>query len=209
MSVRSAAAGSEDGGVDHRRLGGFAGRGHALGGQCGDGNDCIVAVRNHLGTDLVQGGGIVLAVEVLVLDGDALLGSLGVQFRLDGRADLVQTGVVHLLDNGDLVAVAGGGLRGGGAGGRRLRSGGGSGGGIGGGATGGQAGHHGGGGQNSNKLFHGVSPFQAIQMVFNIRPKRVAIVLSVRSFSSLHAPQMPVQKQNCPCTEGFLPCKGR
>ena len=145
-----------DGRVDDRGLGGLGGGGHALGGQRRDGNDGVIAVGDDLCADLVQRCGVVLAVEVLVLDRDALLGGLGVQLFLNSHADLVEAGVVELLDNGDLVAVSGGGVRGalgsgrGGLGGRC-----GSVGGIGGVAAGGQAGHHGGGGQNSNKLFHG------------------------------------------------------
>ena len=132
-----------DGRVDDRGLGGLGGGGHALGGQRRDGNDGVIAVGDDL-------------CEVLVLDRDALLGGLGVQLFLNSHADLVEAGVVELLDNGDLVAVSGGGVRGalgsgrGGLGGRC-----GSVSGIGGVAAGGQAGHHGGGGQNSNKLFHG------------------------------------------------------
>ena len=81
--------GVRDGGVDDRGLGGLAGSGHALGGQRGDGNDGIVAIGDDLGADLVQRGGVVLAIEILVLNGDALLGGLGVQLGLDGGADLI------------------------------------------------------------------------------------------------------------------------
>ena len=145
-----------DGRVDDRGLGGLGGGGHALGGQRRDGNDGVIAVGDDLCADLVQRCGVVLAVEVLVLDRDALLGGLSAQLFLNSHADLVEAGVVELLDNGDLVAVSGGGVRGalgsgrGGLGGRC-----GSVGGIGSEAAGGQAGHHGGGGQNSNILFHG------------------------------------------------------
>ena len=149
--------GVADSRIDDRGLGGLGGGGHALGGQRRDGNDGVIAVGDDLCADLVQRCGVVLAVEVLVLDRDALLGGLGVQLFFNSHADLVEAGVVELLDNGDLIAVSGGsGVRGalgsgrGSLGGRY-----GSVGGIGGEAAGGQAGHHSGGGQNSNKLFHG------------------------------------------------------
>ena len=87
----------------------------------------------------------------LLFLGLALLGGLGVQLFLNSHADLVEAGVVELLDNGDLVFLALGlGSRGGSSCGG---SGGSSGGG--GGAAGGQR-----GGQNGErsdhrqKLFH-------------------------------------------------------
>ena len=92
--------------IDDRGLGGLAGGGHALGGQRGDGNDGIVAIGDDLGADLVQRGGVVLAIEILVLNGDALLGGFGVQLGFDGGADLIQAGVVQLLDDGNLVGGA-------------------------------------------------------------------------------------------------------
>ena len=152
--------GVRDGGVDDRGLGALSSGGHALGSQRCNGDDGVVAVRDDLGADLVQRRGVVLAVEVLVLNGDALLGGLGVQLGLDGGADLVQAGVVELLHHGDLVALGvGSGFSGGALGGDGGVGGNGGGGGISGGTTGGQAGHHSGSGQNSNELFHGKLSF--------------------------------------------------
>ena len=168
--------GVRDGGVDDRGLGGFAGGGHALGGQRGDGDDGIVAVGNDLGADLVQRGGVVLAVEILVLDGDALLGGLGIKLGLNSGADLVQAGVVQLLHHGNLVSGGvGGGIRSGGGSSRAFGSGrsGGSGS-----TAGGQRSEHGGGGQYSNELFHGnYSLFCKMFCVLAGFTKQVAIAL--------------------------------
>ena len=144
-----------DGRVDDGRLGGLAGGGHALGGQRRNGNDRVVPVGDDLCADLVQRRGVVLAVEVLVLDCDALLSGFGVQLFFNGNADLVKAGMVKLLYHGDLVALGGGIRRAFCGGGGRLGSGRGNGGSIGSGTAGGQRGHHSGSGQNSNKLFHG------------------------------------------------------
>src|SRR5699024_10078603 len=147
--------GVRDGGVDDRRAGGLAGGGHALGGQRRDGDNGVIPVRDDLGADLVEGGGVVLAVEVLVLDAHAEFGGFGVELRLDGSADLVEAGVVHLLDDGDLVA-GGGRLSGSGVGrrvGRDVD--------VYGSAAGRKAGEHGDGGQQGDELFHKVSPLQA------------------------------------------------
>ena len=79
-----------DGGVDHRNLIVLGGRSHGGGSQSGNGNDGIVAVGDHLGADLVQNGGIVLAVEILIGNGNALFCSLGLQLGLNGHPDLIQ-----------------------------------------------------------------------------------------------------------------------
>src|SRR5699024_6025848 len=181
--------GVRDGGVDDRRAAGFAGGGHTLGGQRGDGDDRIVPVGNDLGADLGESGGVVLAVEHLVFDGRAC-GGFGVQFRLDGGADLVQAGVVHLLDDGDPVS----GLPGRG----RLGSGGGN---VGSprGAAGGEGGHQRGGRQNGKQFFHKAAPFlcrenrgaavgQGPGPVSSAGP---ALALSAGSFSWSYPPGRP------------------
>ena len=95
-----------NGGVHHRNVGTLGGVLHTLGGQGGNGHHRVVAVAHHLAADLVQGGGIVLAVELGVFNGHAQLGGLGVQLGLGGLADLVQAGVVQLLHNGHPVGFA-------------------------------------------------------------------------------------------------------
>ena len=139
--------------IDDRGLGGLAGGGHALGGQRSNGDDRIIPIRDDLRADLVQRCGVILAVEVLVLDCNALLGSLGVQLGLNRHADLIEAGMIQLLHNGNLVAL-GSGIGCAFCGGGSCLGSGGRSGGIGSGAAGSQRGHHSGGGQNSNKLFH-------------------------------------------------------
>ena len=150
-----------DSGVHNRNLIFGAGIGHTLSCQGGNGHHRIISIGNHLGADLVQRGSVVLAVKIFVLNGNALFGGFGVQLCFHSGADLIQAGVVQLLDHRNFVRLGGiicgssfaaGGCSGIGAGGSG-RSGGG------GGTTGGEGGEHSGGGQNSNKLFHGKSSF--------------------------------------------------
>ena len=91
-----------DGGVDNGSLGLFGGNGGGDGGIGGDGDDHIDLIGHDLGADLVQHGGIVLAVVDFDLDLDALLGGEPFQLGLDAGADLIQGGMLQLLDDGDL-----------------------------------------------------------------------------------------------------------
>ena len=93
-------SGVGDGGVDDGHIGAVSGGDHALGGQGGDGDDGVIVIAHDLRADLAQDGGVILTVEILVLDGDALFGSQRVQLGFHGGADLVQGGVVQLLDDG-------------------------------------------------------------------------------------------------------------
>ena len=146
-----------NGGIHNRNVGAVSGGDHALGGESCDGDDEVNAVAYHLCADLVQHGGVVLAVELLNVDLDALF--LGQRLKLgdDGGADLIQRSVIQLLDNGDVEFLYCGGGIGRGFGGRR-----GSGGGSGGGGFGsagclasGEHGEHHHNGQNQrNNLFH-------------------------------------------------------
>ena len=114
------------GGVDDGDVVAVGGGDHALGGQGGDGDDGVKIVGDHLGADLIQDSGVVLAVEDLELDGS------GGELCFDGSTDLVERGVIQLLDDGDPGDAV-----------------------IGGGAAGGEdgQGHHG-GENDAHKLFH-------------------------------------------------------
>ena len=139
------------------RLGAVGGGDHALGSQSGDGDDEVNAVAYHLRADLVQDGCVILAVELLNVDLDAL--SLGQLLKLgdDGGADLIQRSMIQLLDDGDVEFLYCGGGIGRGFGGRRGSGGGSGGGGFGsaGSLASGEHGEHHHNGQNQrNNLFH-------------------------------------------------------
>ena len=154
-------------GIHHGDVGALGGVLHALGGQRGNGHHRIVAVAHHLRADLVQRGGIVLAVELGVLNGHAQLGGLCVQLGLGSLADLVQAGVVQLLHNGHPVGFALGR-----AGGRLAGS---SGGGRSGRAAGGQRqAHHSGerSGDHLVHLFHGNILTIQFVLLFAVCPGR-------------------------------------
>ena len=123
--------------------------------QGGDGDHGVIALAGHLGADLVEQALVILAVELRIVDGDAQLRRLGVQLGFHRLADLVQGGVVQLLNDGDLIPghPLSGGL--GGVGGRGS-------GGTGAGAAGGEGqGQRGGGGQR-----HGVLQIQLFHCSF-------------------------------------------
>ena len=90
-----------DGAVDHRGLALLRHGHHLLGGQGADGQ--------NLSADLRQRRGVVVAVEVLIADGETQLRRLGIQLGKDGVPDLVHGRVVQLPDHGDLVAAVRGG----------------------------------------------------------------------------------------------------
>ena len=102
-----------DGAVHHRGLGGLRRGYHLLGGGGADGDDDVIAVGDDLGADLGQGGGVVVAVKVLVVDGHVQLRLPGVQLGDDGVPDLIHGCVVQLPHDGYLIDAVG---RGGGAG---------------------------------------------------------------------------------------------
>ena len=137
-----------DGSVDHGDTRVFRGGGHGGGGQSGDGKNGVHLIGNHLGGDLVQHGGIVLPVVILVVDGNAFFGSHLVQFGLHGQPDFIQGSMVQLLDDGHVEDLPGFGFRSG-----RGRSGGGSGG-CGGTAGGEQRSGQNQAGSDSKELFH-------------------------------------------------------
>ena len=94
-----------DCGVDHRGLGLLGGEGGDLGGGGGDGDDGIHTVGNGLIAQLLENGLVALTGGDLVFDLHILIGGDLIQLRSDGVGDLVQRGVVQLLDDGDLVGL--------------------------------------------------------------------------------------------------------
>ena len=128
-----------DGGVDDGNIGILGGGDHVLCGHGGNGQDHIHTLVNHLGADLGQGAGVVLTV--VVADGDAhmVFFCQGAKLGFHGGADLIQGGVIQLLDNGygEVLFIAGGG-------GFRLGSA----------AAGEDRGGHQNGQQGSKQLFH-------------------------------------------------------
>ena len=91
-----------NGGVDNGNVGAVGGGDHALGGESCDGDDEVNAVAYHLRADLVQDGCVILAVELLNVDLDALFLRQRLELGDDGGADLIQRSVIQLLDNGDV-----------------------------------------------------------------------------------------------------------
>ena len=73
-----------------------------------NGYDHIHLIRDQIGRDLVQSRGIRLAVLGIlgIVEGDAQLRALGVEFCLNGLLDLIERGVVNEFHNADLVDSA-------------------------------------------------------------------------------------------------------
>ena len=153
-----------NGGVHNGNVGAVGGGDHALGGESCDGDDEVNAVAYHLRADLVQDGCVILAVELLNVDLDAL--SLGQLLKLgdDGGADLIQRSMIQLLDDGDVEFLYCGGGIGRGFGGRRGSGGGGFG--SAGSLASGEHGKHHHNGQNQrNNLFHNKILLFEIEMI--------------------------------------------
>ena len=155
-------------GVHNGNVGAVGGGDHALGGESCDGDDKVNAVADHLRADLVQHGGVILAVELLNVDLDAL--SLGQLLKLgdDGGVDLIQRSMIQLLDDGDVEFLGCWGGIGGGF--SSCRGSGGSGGSDGFGSAGslasGEHGKHHHNGQNQrNNLFHNKILLFEIEMI--------------------------------------------
>ena len=98
-----------DGGEDHRGLALLSGDGGHLGGGGGDGDNGVHTVGNGLVGQLAQDSLIALAGGHLILDRDAVFLRDGVQPGGNRVGDLVQGGVIHLLDHGHLIGFTGGG----------------------------------------------------------------------------------------------------
>ena len=94
-----------DGGVDDRRLGLLGGEGGDLRGGGSDGNDGVHAVGDGLIAQLLEDGLIALAGGDLILDGHAVVGGNLIQLGGDGVRDLVERGVVELLDDRNTEAA--------------------------------------------------------------------------------------------------------
>ena len=101
-----------DGGEHHRSFRLLGGQGGDLGGGGGDGDDHVHTVGDGLVGQLLHHALVALAGAGLILDGDAVLGGDLAQPLLYGLGDLVQGGVILLLDDGDLVGLAAGRLGG-------------------------------------------------------------------------------------------------
>ena len=94
-----------DGGVDDRRLGLLGGEGGDLRGGGSDGNDGVHAVGDGLIAQLLEDGLIALAGGDLILDGHTVIGGNLIQLGGDGVRDLVEGGVVELLDHSHLIGL--------------------------------------------------------------------------------------------------------
>ena len=86
----------------------LSGDGGHLGGGGGDGDNGVHTVGNGLVGQLAQDSPIPLAGGHLILDRDAVFLRDGVQPGGNRVGDLVQGGVVHLLDHGHLIGFTGG-----------------------------------------------------------------------------------------------------
>ncbi len=94
-----------NGGIDNGGLGLLCGEGGDLGGGGGDGDDGVHAVGDGLVGKLLQGALVVLAGGNVIFNGDAVISGDLVQLGGRGVGDLVQGGVVQLLDDGHLVGL--------------------------------------------------------------------------------------------------------
>ena len=94
-----------DGGIHHRRPAVLSRHGGHLSGGGGDGNDGIHLIGHGLIRQLLQHRLIPLPGGDGVANGDVLLLSDGIQPGGDGIGDLVQRGMIHLLDDGHGIAV--------------------------------------------------------------------------------------------------------
>ena len=92
-------------GVHHRGLGVLGTQGHHLSGGAGDGNDGVHPVYNSLVSQLLEHGLVVLSGIHLIFNGYILFLGNGVQLSGDCFGDLIQRGMVHLLDHSHLVGV--------------------------------------------------------------------------------------------------------
>ena len=140
--------GVADGAVYHRSLGGLRRGRHLLGGGGADGDDDVIAVGDNLGADLGQGGGVVVAVKILIVDGHAQFRLPGVQLGDDGVPDLIHGCVVQLPHDGHFIDIVSWGSGAGTAGSSTA--------GTGAAGAGGQGQGHGQGERRSQNLLHGV-----------------------------------------------------
>ena len=95
-----------DGGIDHGSFGVLGGEGGDLRGGGRNGNDGVHTVGNGLIGKLLERTRIALTGGHTVFDGHTVRGSEFVKLGGDGVCDLVERGVVELLDDGDLVGLA-------------------------------------------------------------------------------------------------------
>ena len=123
FGVKTGGGGVGDGRVDHRDVGIFHSGQHGGGGGGSHSHDDVHAVGHEVGADLVQVGlvGLSVGVVIAVIKGDTLLLAQLVQTALHRLHDLVQGGVIDVVDNAHFEGLArsGGGA---GAGGSRGRS---------------------------------------------------------------------------------------
>ncbi len=109
FGVETCGGGVGDSGVDHRDVGILHSGQHGGGGGGSHGHDDVHAVGHEVGTDLVQVGlvGLCVGVVVGIIEGDALLLAHLIQTALYRLHDLVQRGVVHIVDDAHLEGLAG------------------------------------------------------------------------------------------------------
>ena len=117
LTVKACGGGIGHSGVDHRDVGVLHSGQHSSGGGGGHGHDHIHAVGHKVCADLVQVGLVGLCVGVIigVVKGDAFLLTNGIQTALHRFHDLVEGGVVHIVDDAHLEGLASGGSTAGGS----------------------------------------------------------------------------------------------
>ena len=107
FGVEAGGGGVGNGGVDHGDVGVLHCSQHGGGGGSGHSHDDVYPIGHEVGADLVQVGlvGLCVGVVVGVVEGDALLLGHLVQTALHRLDDLVQGGVVHIVDDADLKGL--------------------------------------------------------------------------------------------------------
>ena len=110
LAVKACGGGVGHGRVDHRDVSILHSGQHGSGGGGGHSHDHVHAVGHKVCADLVQVGlvGLCVGVVIGVIKGDALLLADGIQTALHRFYDLVEGGVVHIVDDAHLEGLASG-----------------------------------------------------------------------------------------------------
>ena len=109
---QAGADGVRHGGKDHGDVGALGGGLHGHGHGGGYADHQVHLVGDEVGNDLVQHGGIGVAVIIADLKGDALLLADGSQLGFDVVHDLIQGCVIHIVADANLVGCGAGGAGG-------------------------------------------------------------------------------------------------
>ena len=109
---QAGADGVGHGGKDHGDVGALGGGLHGHGHGGGYADHQVHLVGDEVGNDLVQHGGIGVAVIIADLKGDALLLADGSQLGFDVVHDLIQGCVIHIVADANLVGCGAGGAGG-------------------------------------------------------------------------------------------------